>query len=113
MTVSVRFPSLWRSLLGRREVQMSSEGQVLREILTQLLVALPELRSEMVDEQGNLQRHLLFFINDQNVALLGGMDTPVRDGDRIVILLAAAGGGPMSPGPGSPEQPFTERRLLS
>lgn len=116
MTVSVTLPSLWRSLLGCREVHIDPEGEALREIIQQLLGSFPDLRSEMVDGQGNLLDHLLFFLNDQNAAALGGMEAPVRDGDRIVILLAAAGGAAAAarrgPGRGGTEPMLTERRLL-
>ncbi|HLC26488.1 MAG TPA: MoaD/ThiS family protein [bacterium] len=92
MTISVIFPSLWRSLLGLREVRINLEAKDVRGTIDQLLASFPQLRDEILDDQGNVEHHLLFFLNDENVARLDGLNTPVRDGDRFAILLAVAGG---------------------
>lgn len=97
MIISVTFPSLWRPLLGSREVQLSLEAKDVRGTIQQLLISFPQLQPEVLDDQGNIHHHLLFFLNDENIAQLGGLDTPVRDGDRFAILLAVAGGS-ASPG---------------
>jgi len=73
------------------------EAKNVRGTIQQLLAAFPDLQPEVLDDQGNIHHHLLFFLNDENIALLNGPDTPVRDGDRLVILLAVAGGSSPAP----------------
>ncbi|MDR0310503.1 MAG: MoaD/ThiS family protein, partial [Acidobacteriota bacterium] len=37
-------------------------------------------------------RYFNLYLNDEDVRVLEGMDTPVRDGDELAIVFAVAGG---------------------
>ena len=58
--------------------------------------ALVETHSETQDQifgaDGDLNRYVNVYLNDEDVRVLDGLDTPVGEGDVLVILPAMAGG---------------------
>ena len=46
----------------------------------------------MFAEGGALNRYVNVYLNDEDVRVLDGLDTPVGTGDVLVILPAMAGG---------------------
>ena len=49
------------------------------------------LRERLVDGSG-LRRFVNVYLNDEDVRFLGGLETPVKDGDTVTVLPAVAGG---------------------
>jgi molybdopterin converting factor small subunit len=49
------------------------------------------LRERLVEE-GALRRFVNVYLNDEDVRFLGGLATPVADGDVVTVLPAVAGG---------------------
>jgi molybdopterin converting factor small subunit len=50
------------------------------------------LRGRLVGDDGQLNRFVNVYVNDEDVRFLGGIQTPVADGDVVTILPAVAGG---------------------
>jgi molybdopterin converting factor small subunit len=87
MAVTVRTGSALRDLFGG-QVEVQAEGATVGEVLTKLRV-----RERLSSSDGNLRRHFNVHVNGgEDVRLLQGLDTPVRDGDTVTILSAIAGG---------------------
>jgi molybdopterin converting factor small subunit len=71
---------------GRRQVQ--AEGATVGELLDHL-----GLRAVVCDDAGQVHRYYNIHVNHgKEIRLLQGLDTPVHDGDTVVILTAIAGG---------------------
>ena len=62
------------------------------EVLTALVEAHPETREQIFAEDGELNRYVNVYINDEDVRVLDGLATPVAEADALVILPAMAGG---------------------
>jgi len=45
-----------------------------------------------VADDGALNRFVNVYLNDEDVRFLGGVETPLSDGDVVTILPAVAGG---------------------
>jgi sulfur-carrier protein len=91
LPVRVLIPGPLRRLVDdRAEVEM--EGRNVREIIQALEAAAPGLRNKMTTPTGDIRRFIRLFLNDEDVDKLGGADTPVKDGDVLTIVPAAAGG---------------------
>jgi sulfur-carrier protein len=54
----------------------------------------PATESQLFSEDGELNRYVNVYLNDEDVRVLQGLDTSVSDSDTIVILPAMAGGSP-------------------
>jgi adenylyltransferase/sulfurtransferase len=62
------------------------------ELVDGILARYPVLRPHLFDAQGNLRRHFNIFVNGANIRDLNGMDTPLTDGDKVIVMASAAGG---------------------
>jgi molybdopterin synthase sulfur carrier subunit len=83
-------PVLRASVGGAKEVEASgaSVGDVLRSLAEQH----PATESQLFSEEGDLNRYVNVYLNDEDVRVLDGLDTSVSESDTIVILPAMAGG---------------------
>jgi molybdopterin converting factor small subunit len=82
---TIRIPPVLRpSVGGEREV--SVEGANVGELLNALAEAHPETRSQLFGEDGELNRYVNVYLNDEDVRVLDGLDTGVGNGDVLVIL---------------------------
>ena len=52
----------------------------------------PATESQLFSEDGELNRYVNVYLNDEDVRVLDGLETGVADADTIVILPAMAGG---------------------
>ena len=88
---TIKIPPVLRgSVGGEKEVQASggSVGEVLRELASQH----PATESQLFSEDGELNRYVNVYLNDEDVRVLQGLETGVSDSDIVVILPAMAGG---------------------
>jgi molybdopterin synthase sulfur carrier subunit len=83
-------PVLRASVGGEREV--SASGENVGEVLRDLAEAHPATASQLFAEDGELNRYVNVYLNDEDVRVLDGLGTTVSDGDTVVILPAMAGG---------------------
>ncbi|HLM10370.1 MAG TPA: ubiquitin-like small modifier protein 1 [Thermoleophilaceae bacterium] len=83
-------PVLRASVGGAKEVEAS--GSDVREMLRALAEQHPATESQLFSEDGQLNRYVNVYLNDEDVRVLDGLDTTVTEGDTIVILPAMAGG---------------------
>lgn len=91
MAVTVRLPGILRQLAnGERAVAVSSSS--VGETITQVCTQYPAIGERLLDDGGQPHRFVNVFVNGEDVRLLGGVDTPVGDGDEVIIVPAVAGG---------------------
>jgi len=83
-------PVLRASVGGEREV--SADGERVGEVLRALAEAHPATATQLFGPDGELNRYVNVYLNDEDVRVLDGLDTVVGAGDVLVILPAMAGG---------------------
>ena len=87
----VRIPPVLRiSTGGQKQVEVA--GATVREVIGGLVAAYPGLAPQLLGGDGDLNRFVNVFLNDTDVRHLQSLDTPVGDGDTLVLLPAMAGG---------------------
>jgi molybdopterin synthase sulfur carrier subunit len=87
----IRIPPVLRpSVGGEREVVAAGAnvGEVLRSLATEH----PETKGQLFGADGDLNRYVNVYLNDEDVRVLEGLETPVGEADSLVILPAMAGG---------------------
>ena len=90
MSIEVRIPTILRSYTdGAKTVE--GAGGSLAELIDDLESRHPGLRDRLV-EDGALRRFVNVYLNDEDVRFLGGIQTPVAEGDTVTVLPAVAGG---------------------
>jgi molybdopterin converting factor small subunit len=90
MAIEVRIPTILRSYTGGAK-SVEGSGTTLDELLADLEAKHGGLRERLVDDKG-LRRFVNVYLNDEDVRFLGGLQTPVSEGDTVTVLPAVAGG---------------------
>jgi molybdopterin synthase sulfur carrier subunit len=88
---TVKIPPVLRSSVGG-EKELSADGDSVGEILQAVADMHPETRSQLFSPDGELNRYVNVYLNDEDVRVLDGLETTVGAGDTLVILPAMAGG---------------------
>ena len=87
----IKIPPVLRASVGG-EKEVSASGENVGEVLRDLVEAHPTTKSQLFSEDGQLNRYVNVYLNDEDVRVLQGLATAVGDGDTLVILPAMAGG---------------------
>jgi len=90
-SATVKIPPVLRTHTGG-EAQVAADGSTVGDVLGSLVDAHPDTRGQLFSEEGELNRYVNVYLNDEDVRVLDGLDTAVDDGDTVVILPAMAGG---------------------
>ena len=88
---TVRIPPVLRPSVGG-EKELTAEGSSVGEILRDLVTRHPQTESQLFSPEGELNRYVNVYLNDEDVRVLDGLQTHVSDADTLVILPAMAGG---------------------
>ncbi len=91
MAAVVRIPTGLRPATGGA-TEVSVEGATIGAVLDALTATYPDIRGQLLNEDGTLHRFLNVYVNDDDVRYLGGVDAPVSENDEITLLPAVAGG---------------------
>ena len=92
MQVEVKFLTRFIDITGEKTTQI--EGS---ENISQLINALCEkydetFRNVLLDEDGTIRDYLKVMVNGEDIRDLDGIETPLKDGDEIVMFQTIAGG---------------------
>ena len=88
---TVKIPPVLRpSTGGEREI--SAGGENVGAVLNALADQHPATKGQLFGDNGDLNRYVNVYLNDEDVRVLEGLDTPVGESDTLVILPAMAGG---------------------
>jgi molybdopterin converting factor small subunit len=88
---TVKIPPVLRpSVGGEKEVQ--ADGGSVGDVLRSLAEQHPATESQLFSGEGQLNRYVNVYLNDEDVRVLDGLDTGVSESDTLVILPAMAGG---------------------
>jgi molybdopterin synthase sulfur carrier subunit len=90
MAIEVHIPTILRGYTGGAK-SVEGRGSTLAELLGDLESRHHGLRERLIDD-GGLRRFVNVYLNDEDVRFLGGLETPVADGDTVTVLPAVAGG---------------------
>jgi sulfur-carrier protein len=87
----VRIPPVLRAAAGgEREVAVT--GATVADALESLYAKYPDIKAQLQSSEGQLHRFVNLYLNDEDVRMLGWLDTPLSDADTLTILPAMAGG---------------------
>ena len=83
-------PVLRDSTGGEKEVAV--DGSTVGDALRSLAGRHPDTERQLFGDGGELNRYVNVYLNDEDVRVLDGLETPVKEDDTLVILPAMAGG---------------------
>jgi molybdopterin converting factor small subunit len=91
---TVRIPPTLRAATNGAKV-VDVPGGTVREVVAGLIEIHPSLEAQLIGPDGDLNSFVNAFLNDTDVRHLEALDTPVGEGDTLVLLPAMAGGAEM------------------
>ncbi len=94
MPIVANFYATLRPIVGGKRVELPFDGGVtVQQVLDYLVERYPPLRNELLDEHGNLYRHVHIFVNGRDAPYLEqGMNTMLSASDVVDVFPAVAGG---------------------
>lgn len=97
MTATIRIPSPLRKFTNQ-EGKISTEAKTSGQALQELFEKFPEIKAQLLDEQGDLRSFVNIFVNQEEIGNLQGMETVLPENAELRIIPAIAGGsGHLSP----------------
>ena len=88
---TIRIPTPLRPYTGgQAEVPVS--GATVGAVLTDLTTRHPALKQHLYTEAGELRAFVNIFLNDEDIRHGRGVEAPVQDKDRLMIVPSIAGG---------------------
>jgi molybdopterin converting factor small subunit len=88
---TVKIPPVLRpSTDGEKEV--SAAGSNVGDVLRSVTETYPDTSAQIFGPDGDLNRYVNVYLNNEDVRVLEGLDTSVEDADTVMILPAMAGG---------------------
>jgi molybdopterin synthase sulfur carrier subunit len=88
---TIKIPPVLRASVGGEKV-LSASGENVGDVLRDLAESHPATQSQLFSAEGELNRYVNVYLNDEDVRVLDGLDTAVGESDTLVILPAMAGG---------------------
>lgn len=87
----IRIPTPLRSYTaGQAEVSVT--GQNVGQAMESLVALHPTLRPHLYNRDGQLRPFVNLFLNEDNIKDLQGLETPLQEGDRLMLIPSIAGG---------------------
>jgi sulfur-carrier protein len=88
---TIKIPPVLRPQTGG-ESEVSVDGSTVGEALRRLASEHPDTERQLFGADGDLNRYVNVYLNDEDVRVLDGLETTVSSADTVVILPAMAGG---------------------
>jgi molybdopterin converting factor small subunit len=88
---TVKIPPVLRPSTDGEKV-ISAEGSSVGDVLRSVTESFPDTERQLFGPDGELNRYVNVYLNDEDVRVLEGLDTSVEDADTVMILPAMAGG---------------------
>ena len=88
---TIRIPTPLRPYAeGQSEVSVA--GSNVGEALNDLVSKFPALKKHIFNDADQLRPFVNLFLGEEDVCHLQGVDTPLADGDKLMIIPSIAGG---------------------
>ena len=88
---TVRFPAVMKYYVNNQS-EFSISASTASELIQKIIEQYPAIKFHLVDAEGNLRRHFNIFVNGIHIRELKGMETQLKEDDKVILMASAAGG---------------------
>ena len=88
---TVRFPAVMKYYVNN-QTEFSVSASTVKEVVDRVIEQYPSIRFHLVDSEGILRKHFNIFVNGTHIRDLNGMDTRLKEEDKVILMASAAGG---------------------
>jgi len=91
--IRLELPNVLCSQNGEQSlVVVDGTCRTVADALSALSGRVPGAHNRIMDERGNVRRHVNVFVNGENIRFLDGLSTPVENDATITVIAAVSGG---------------------
>jgi molybdopterin converting factor small subunit len=72
--------------------EFEANGATIAELLGDVIARYPAFKPHLYDSKGSLRRYFNIFVNGTHIRDLNGMETPLSEHDKVILMASAAGG---------------------
>jgi adenylyltransferase/sulfurtransferase len=95
MSVEIRLPTALRTFADKQE-KITVEAKTVGQALDVLFGRHDRLKAQLLSPDGTLRSFVNVYVNDDDARDKQGLETPVKDGDTVLIVPAIAGGATLA-----------------
>ena len=74
------------------QVEVTLSGGNVSEVMHQLIEKYPTLKPHLYNGDGQLRPFVNLFVGENNISDLQGLDTPLENNTRVILIPSIAGG---------------------
>ena len=91
MNTKILIPTPLRGFTEQKD-QVQLDAATVGEALSTLSTQYPTIKRHLYTDEGSLRSYVNIYVNDDDIRVLSKEQTPIADGDVILIIPAIAGG---------------------
>lgn len=88
---TLRIPTPLRTYTGGKS-EVTVSGANVTEALTDLTSQYPAIKPHLFNDGGDLRPFVNLFVGEKNIRDLQGVETPIKEGDKLMLIPSIAGG---------------------
>jgi len=88
---TLRIPTPLRTYTNGKS-EISVQGGTVAAAIDDLVSNYPALKNHLLNDAGQLRPFVNLFLGEENVRELQGVDTPLKEDDRLILIPSIAGG---------------------
>ncbi len=92
MNIKVNLLKPFSDAVGQKELILRVVTANVNSILKKLSVDYPEFKDKVYDEKGEINEYISIFVNDKPFSTLNGIETELKDGDKLLLFFPISGG---------------------
>lgn len=91
MPVIIEIPTAFRRFTDGTP-KLESGAQTVADALKDLVTRYPALSRHVRDDDGQIRQFINIYLNDEDIRFLSGESSPLKDGDKLLLVPSIAGG---------------------
>jgi molybdopterin converting factor small subunit len=91
MPITIEIPTAFRRFTDGTS-KVDTGATTVAEALNELVTRFPALSRHVRDDQGQIRQFLNVYLNEEDIRFLNGESSPLKDGDRLLLVPSIAGG---------------------
>ena len=90
--INIKFLKPFSDAVGKSELSIDFDGTTLKDLLKVLSERYPNLKKEFYAGNDKLTDYICVFVNDKPISALNGINTELKNGDKILFFIPVSGG---------------------
>jgi len=91
MSITIEIPTAFRRFTDGTP-KLECGAQTVADALNDLVTRYPSLSRHVRDDDGQIRQFINVYLNDEDIRFLGGEASPLKDGDKLLLVPSIAGG---------------------